>query len=144
MNIFSKKSPDELDEDFSDGDTQNDVALQQEGRNDQLDEKVATPSKPSIISEGFEFIGTITTAGTLNISGVVKGKIHAKSVLVDTTGQVEGELHSDQVMIKGALNGEVRCQELNIGPKADVEGTVSYQNIHIQRGGRIKGQFTKK
>lgn len=101
------------------------------------------PTKPSIISEGFEFVGTITSEGTLNIAGIVKGKITAKAVLVDVEGQVEGELNSDSLMIKGKVIGDVRCQELNIGPRAYVDGTVTYQNIHIQRGGKIAGKFIK-
>lgn len=142
MSIFAKKPTD--DENISDELSQHSVTTEQELNSDQPEERVATPSKPSIISEGFEFVGTITTSGTLNIAGSVKGKITAKSVLVDTSGQVEGEVHCDQVLIKGSLHGEVNCLDLNIGPRADVDGSVSYQNIHIQRGGRVKGQFTKK
>ena len=44
------------------------------------------PSKPSIISEGFEFVGTITSEGTLNIAGVVKGKITAKELEIKNDG----------------------------------------------------------
>lgn len=100
-------------------------------------------TKPSIISEGFEFVGTITSEGTLNIAGVVKGKIIARSVLVDVEGQVEGELNSDSLMVKGRVIGEVQCQDLNVGPRAFVDGNVTYQNIHIQRGGRVSGKFIK-
>jgi cytoskeletal protein CcmA (bactofilin family) len=101
------------------------------------------PSKPSIISEGFEFVGTITSEGTLNIAGVVKGKITAKSVLIDVEGQVEGELNADLLMVKGRVLGDVKCQDLNVGPRAYMDGTIAYQNIHIQRGGRVAGKFTK-
>jgi cytoskeletal protein CcmA (bactofilin family) len=142
MNIFSKKPADDVN--GSDEISQDLPAPQYELNSDQTEERIAAPSKPSIISEGFEFVGTITTSGTLNIAGIVKGKITAQSVLVDTSGQVEGEVHSDQVLIKGSLHGEVHCSDLNIGPRADIDGSVSYQNIHIQRGGRVKGQFTKK
>jgi len=108
----------------------------------------ATPAprvltKPSIISEGFEFVGTITSEGTLNISGSVKGKITARLVLVDVEGQVEGELNADSLMIKGRVVGDVQCQDLNVGPRAFVDGNISYQNIHIQRGGKIAGKFIK-
>ena len=102
-----------------------------------------TPRKPSIISEGFEFVGTITSEGTLNIAGVVKGSITAKSVLIDVEGRVEGELTTDMLMVKGVVVGDVKCQELNVGPRAFMDGTVAYQNIHIQRGGRVAGKFTK-
>jgi len=104
----------------------------------------SNPTKPSIISEGFEFVGTITSDGVLNISGVIKGKVTAKSVLVDSTGLVEGELFSDQVMVKGKVLGDINCDELNIGPLAEVNGSVSYDSVHIQRGGKIKGLFIKK
>jgi len=108
----------------------------------------ATPAprvltKPSIISEGFEFVGTITSEGTLNISGSVKGKITARLVLVDVEGQVEGELNADSLIIKGKVVGEVQCQDLNVGPRAFVDGSISYQNIHIQRGGKVAGKFIK-
>ena len=101
------------------------------------------PTKPSIISEGFEFIGSITSEGTLNIAGTVKGKVSARSILVDVEGYVEGELSSDVLVVKGKIVGDVTCQELNIGPRALIEGTISYQNIHVQRGGKIAGKFNK-
>ena len=100
-------------------------------------------TRPSIISEGFEFVGTITSEGTLIISGSVKGKITARFVLVDVEGQVEGELNADSLMIKGKVVGDVQCQDLNVGPRAFVDGSISYQNIHIQRGGKIAGKFIK-
>jgi cytoskeletal protein CcmA (bactofilin family) len=100
-------------------------------------------NKPSIISEGFTFEGTITSDGVLNISGTVRGKITAKSVLIDSSGQVDGELNSDQLVIKGQLHGDVNCEDLNVGPMAKVDGNISYKYIHIQRGGRVSGKFIK-
>ena len=100
-------------------------------------------SKPSIISEGFTFEGTITSDGVLNIAGTVRGKITAKSVLIDSTGQVDGELISEQLVIKGQLKGDVNCEDLNVGPIAHVDGNISYKYIHIQRGGKVAGKFIK-
>lgn len=100
-------------------------------------------AKPSIISEGFIFEGTITSDGILNIAGTVRGKITAKSVLIDASGHVDGELNSDQLVIKGHLKGEVNCEDLNVGPLAHVDGTISYKYIHIQRGGKVSGKFIK-
>ena len=100
-------------------------------------------SKPSIISEGFVFEGTITSAGVLNISGTVRGKITAKSILVDASGEVDGELNSEQLVIKGQVKGDVICEDLNVGPLAHVDGNISYKFIHIQRGGKVAGKFIK-
>jgi cytoskeletal protein CcmA (bactofilin family) len=145
--MFSKKPPVEpIDEVTSD----ESIEIPEQGEGDaefSSEQSVAAtprvPSKPSIISEGFEFVGTITSEGTLNIAGVVKGKITAKSVLIDVEGQVEGELNADLLMVKGRVLGDVKCQDLNVGPRAYMDGTIAYQNIHIQRGGRVAGKFTK-
>jgi cytoskeletal protein CcmA (bactofilin family) len=140
--MFSKKSPVEANEEVVDSFT----VTEEVAENPEVESPspvLRTPMKPSIISEGFEFVGTITSEGTLNIAGVVKGKITAKSVLVDVEGQVEGELNADSLMVKGRVVGEVQCQDLNVGPRAFVDGSISYQNIHIQRGGKVAGKFIK-
>jgi len=146
--MFSKKHPELIIEDATDNLTEDlpgaiaEVLDTAEGVNSPTLAS-RTPRKPSIISEGFEFVGTITSEGTLNIAGIVKGSITAKSVLIDVEGRVEGELTTDMLMVKGVVVGDVKCQELNVGPRAFMDGTVAYQNIHIQRGGKVAGKFTK-
>lgn len=140
--MFSKKPSNEIDQEI----LLNESALISESTEDIASDESSSPiprvpTKPSIISEGFEFVGTITSEGTLNIAGIVKGKITAKSVLVDVEGQVEGELNADLLMVKGKVVGDVKCQDLNIGPRALIDGTIAYQNIHIQRGGKVSGKF---
>ena len=100
-------------------------------------------SKPSILSEGFTFEGTIVSDGVLNISGTVRGTVTAKSILIDSTGQVDGELNTENLVIKGNLKGDVNCDDLNVGPLAHVNGNINYKYIHIQRGGKISGKFNK-
>lgn len=140
--MFSKKPSNEIDQEI----LLNESALISESTEDIASDESSSPiprvpTKPSIISEGFEFLGTITSEGTLNIAGIVKGKITAKSVLVDVEGQVEGELNADLLMVKGKVVGDVKCQDLNVGPRALIDGTIAYQNIHIQRGGKVSGKF---
>ena len=153
MSIFSKNSPPDNGEDkianeqadgsseIASASTEQSEPYEQVVRN----ELVSRPgiAKPSIISEGFTFEGTITSDGVLNIAGTVRGKITAKSVLIDASGQVDGELNSEQLVIKGQLKGEVNCDDLNVGPLARVDGSISYKYIHIQRGGKVSGKFIK-
>ena len=159
MSIFSRNSTQNnqdasVDEDAQEADLDSSVAQEIElaevavNSQDEITrlEKVprqSTVYKPSIISEGFTFEGTITSEGTLNISGVVRGKVTAKSILIDTSGKVDGELNAENLVIKGQLNGDVSCDDLNVGPLARVDGSISYKYIHIQRGGRVAGKFIK-
>jgi cytoskeletal protein CcmA (bactofilin family) len=152
--MFSKKTPTIADQDnessehqddaFSSADNEHESAIDNQSANQgDLTSPAKRATKPTIISEGFEFVGNITSDGTLNIAGVVKGKISAKSILVDAEGQVEGDLTSEILVVKGRVVGEVACQDLNVGPRAFIDGSISYQNIHIQRGGRVAGKFNK-
>jgi cytoskeletal protein CcmA (bactofilin family) len=142
MNMFGKKTENENSEFSSEEPISNEVAEENENF-ESATQSSGVSLKPSIISEGFEFIGSITSEGTLNIAGTVKGKVSARSILVDVEGYVEGELSSDILVVKGKIVGDVTCQELNIGPRALIEGTISYQHIHVQRGGKIAGKFNK-
>ena len=153
MSIFSKNSPpdngeDKIANEQADGNSETvSASTEQSEPYEQVvrNELVSRPgiAKPSIISEGFTFEGTITSDGVLNIAGTVRGKITAKSVLIDASGQVDGELNSEQLVIKGQLKGEVNCDDLNVGPLARVDGSISYKYIHIQRGGKVSGKFIK-
>ena len=153
MSIFSKNSSPDNGEDKIANEQADDNAETVSASTEQSEpyeqvvrnELVSRPgiAKPSIISEGFTFEGTITSDGILNIAGTVRGKVTAKSVLIDASGQVEGELNSEQLVIKGQLKGEVNCDDLNIGPLARVDGAISYKYIHIQRGSKVSGKFIK-
>jgi cytoskeletal protein CcmA (bactofilin family) len=153
MSIFSKNSSpdngeDKIANEQADGNSETvSASTEQSEPYEQVfrNELVSRPgiAKPSIISEGFTFEGTITSDGVLNIAGTVRGKITAKSVLIDASGQVDGELNSEQLVIKGQLKGEVNCDDLNVGPLARVDGSISYKYIHIQRGGKVSGKFIK-
>jgi cytoskeletal protein CcmA (bactofilin family) len=153
MSIFSKNSSPDNGEDKIANEQADDnsetvsASTEQSEPYEQVvrNELVSRPgiAKPSIISEGFTFEGTITSDGILNIAGTVRGKVTAKSVLIDASGQVEGELNSEQLVIKGQLKGEVNCDDLNIGPLARVDGAISYKYIHIQRGSKVSGKFIK-
>ncbi len=100
--------------------------------------------KPSIISEGFEFIGEIRSAGYLTIDGVVRGTLALHSIQIGTSGVLDGNVTCDTMNVKGNFSGKLDCRDLTIGSRAVVEGDVSFKSITIQRGGVVKGDMRKK
>lgn len=100
--------------------------------------------KPSVISEGFEFIGEIRSTGHLTIDGTVKGKLSLHSVQIGSTGNLDGELTCETVNVKGGFSGSLDCSDLTIGSRAVLDGRLSYRSITIQRGGVVKGEMKKK
>ncbi len=100
--------------------------------------------KPSIISEGFEFIGEIRSNGYLTIDGTVRGTLSLHSIQIGVTGVLDGNVTCDTMNVKGNFSGSLDCRDLTIGSRAVVDGKVSFKSITIQRGGIVKGELKKK
>ena len=100
--------------------------------------------KPSVISEGFEFIGEIRSNGYLTIDGTVRGTLSLHSVQIGATGTLDGNLVCETVNVKGNFSGSLDCSDLTIGSRAIVDGKLTYKSITIQRGGVVKGELRKK
>jgi cytoskeletal protein CcmA (bactofilin family) len=100
--------------------------------------------KPSIISEGFEFIGEIRSSGYLTIDGTVRGTLSLHSIQIGVSGVLDGNVTCDTMNVKGNFSGALDCRDLTIGSRAVVDGKVSFKSITIQRGGVVKGELKKK
>ncbi len=100
--------------------------------------------KPSIISEGFEFVGEIRSNGYLTIDGSVRGTLALHSIQIGVTGTLDGNVSCDTMNVKGSFSGSLDCRDLTIGSRAVVDGNISFKSITIQRGGVVKGELKKK
>ncbi len=100
--------------------------------------------KPSIISEGFEFIGEIRSNGYLTVDGTVRGTLSLHSIQIGVTGVLDGNVTCDTMNVKGNFSGSLDCRDLTIGSRAVVDGKVGFKSITIQRGGVVKGELKKK
>jgi len=67
--------------------------------------------KPSIISEGFEFIGEIRSSGYLTIDGTVRGTLSLHSIQIGVTGVLDGNVTCDTMNVKGNFSGSLDCRD---------------------------------
>ena len=100
--------------------------------------------KPSIISEGFEFIGEVRSQGDLTVDGTLRGTLSLNTVLVGAGGVLEGDVSCNRMCVKGRFSGHLECMDLIVGSDAVVDGNIAFKSITIQRGGVIKGMLFKK
>ena len=104
-------------------------------------------SSTTLISKDSEIIGNIQFSGDLEIQGVVRGNIQAKSesgatVRVVEGGRVEGEIHAPKVIINGEVVGDVHCdQHVELAAKACVDGNVHYNLIEMVKGAQLNGNL---
>ena len=109
-----------------------------------LQKSAGSNLKPSIISEGFEFIGEIRSNGYLTVDGIVRGTLSLHSIQIGVTGVLDGNVTCDTMNVKGNFSGALDCRDLTIGSRAVVDGKVKFKSITIQRGGVVKGELKKK
>jgi cytoskeletal protein CcmA (bactofilin family) len=105
-------------------------------------------SSTTLISRDAEVIGDIKFSGALDIEGVVKGSIIAKTggkeavVRIVDKGRVEGEIRAPSVIVNGTVIGDVHCtKHLELASKARVEGNVHYTLVEMAIGAEVNGGF---
>lgn len=101
----------------------------------------------TLISKDSEIVGDISFSGDLEIQGVVRGNIMAKTdssatVRVVEGGRVEGEIHSPKIIVNGEVSGDIHCGEhVELAAKACVNGNVHYNLIEMVKGAQINGNL---
>jgi cytoskeletal protein CcmA (bactofilin family) len=100
-------------------------------------------TKPSVISEGFEFTGDVNFQGTLNVDGTLSGSINVQNLMIGSSGKVNGSIKATTIQVRGSFTGDATCQDLTIGGQANVNAKINYSSLTIQRGAMIQGELTK-
>jgi len=100
-------------------------------------------TKPSVISEGFEFTGDVNFQGTLNVDGTLSGSINVQNLMIGSSGKVNGSIKATTIQVRGTFTGDATCQDLTIGGQANVNAKINYSSLTIQRGAMIQGELTK-
>jgi cytoskeletal protein CcmA (bactofilin family) len=99
-----------------------------------------TKDKSIFIGTGVVFKGSINAPNQAIISGSVEGDLIAKEVLIGASGVVTGTTEADFIDVKGELNESITSKNvLIVRNTGKVTGDVTYGEIEIERGGKIKG-----
>jgi cytoskeletal protein CcmA (bactofilin family) len=109
--------------------------------------KKAQPPIKSLIATGSRIEGDIKFTEGLRVDGEVFGDIRANPeqtslLVISEAATVQGEVQADHVIINGTVRGPVIARELlELQPKAQIEGDVSYRALEMHQGAAITGQL---
>ncbi len=109
------------------------------GKKPAQDEMVET-----IISDGTEVRGTITTKGLLRVDGLIDGGVsQADGVIVGETGKVKGDIKAKSVVVGGRVTGNISAATLiELHGKAQVYGDLRAPSLSIAQGVVFEGNCT--
>ena len=104
-----------------------------------LRDKVSTPA--TILGKDFVIDGDIKGAGSIIISGTVKGNGEIEGLVeLVSTAVWEGNLRTDDVIVGGTVKGDVYARgKLEITGSARIFGNVSGTSVSVAQGAMIDG-----
>jgi cytoskeletal protein CcmA (bactofilin family) len=109
--------------------------------------KKKQPSIKSLIAQGSCIEGNLKFTDGLRVDGEVTGDIRAAEggasiLVISESATVIGQIYADHVIINGRVMGPVHASELlELQPKANIEGDVSYKALEMHQGAVIFGQL---
>ncbi|HSX93557.1 MAG TPA: polymer-forming cytoskeletal protein [Hydrogenophaga sp.] len=108
--------------------------------------KAKQPPIKSLIAQGTRIQGDLLFAEGLRIDGEVVGNVRAADgaslLIVSEVASVQGSIEADHVIINGRVKGPVMARKLlELQPKADIKGDVSYSAIEMHQGATVEGQL---
>lgn len=95
----------------------------------------------SIITEGIDFVGEISTEGDIHIDGNMKGTIKANEVVIGPNGNFDGEIISDVLKVSGLIKGKFAIKNLFVKKDGLLQGKAKYEVIVVETGGKIQGEL---
>ncbi|QNP41594.1 bactofilin family protein [Lysobacter solisilvae (ex Woo and Kim 2020)] len=103
--------------------------------------QVDTLIGPQVVIRGdFHFVGGLYVEGRI-IGKVIASNGEAAQVTIAETGVIEGEVRAPNVVINGQLVGDAYGEQVEMHPKARVNGNVHYQVIEMIAGSTLTGRL---
>ena len=96
----------------------------------------------TIISNGVNIEGKVTSTGSLRVDGTLKGDLNAKgNVTVGDQGKINGEITANIVTIGGKVVGTVNAKEkLVLENKCVLKGDIITKVLVIEAGAKFDGK----
>jgi cytoskeletal protein CcmA (bactofilin family) len=100
-------------------------------------------SSCAYFGEGVVFKGSIAAPEKVVVHGSVEGEIVARDLLVGPTGIITGKVSVDQADIQGKVFDHIVAKVcLSLRKTGRIEGSASYGEIEIEKGGVLSGEVS--
>jgi len=103
----------------------------------------ATPAPSvTVIGEGMEIDGSLTTAAGLVVYGTIEGDVTSSGhVEIHPRAVVKGAVSAASVNVEGNVEGDIATRgRLYIGAAGRVEGDVRVKSLNVEEGGSLLGR----
>jgi cytoskeletal protein CcmA (bactofilin family) len=96
-----------------------------------------------VIAEGALFDGKIKKADEIEVYGCLKGTVSADKVEIGADGSCIGNIRANTASLSGTYDGNLVSAEVVIKGSAQVNGTIKYHSLQMDRGAELNCRLTK-
>ena len=89
-------------------------------------------TKLTLIEEGTEFKGTLTSKCPIEVNGAVEGDLTGPSVSIAPTGVVSGKIKVDELRSEGELAGHVEATSVQLGGKVRDKTVIKAASLEVK------------
>jgi cytoskeletal protein CcmA (bactofilin family) len=106
-------------------------------RNNEVDRRTL------VIGQGISLSGEVASCDRLVVEGGIKAKLqNCQNVIISETGVFEGQASTENADVRGRFEGELAVRKrLMIRAGGHVSGTITYGELEIEAGGKIRGNI---
>jgi cytoskeletal protein CcmA (bactofilin family) len=89
-------------------------------------------SKQTVVEDGTELKGKLTSSCPVVINGIVDGELNAPEVTVATTGTVSGAIKAKRVRSQGTLSGSVEATDVFVSGTVKSNTTIVAKSLEVR------------
>ncbi|MFW5788128.1 MAG: bactofilin family protein [Bacillota bacterium] len=99
----------------------------------------------TVFGKGTKIVGDLETKGSVRVEGEITGKLKAEGdVFIGESGIIKTEIEARKVVIAGKINADIIAHEkLEILSKGALEGDIKCDNLIIEEGASFVGNSSR-
>jgi cytoskeletal protein CcmA (bactofilin family) len=91
-------------------------------------------SKVTVVEEGTEFKGTLTSSCPIDVRGRVEGELHTPTLTIGETGAVHGRAKVGEVHSRGEISGEFDADKIELAGVVRDKTIIRARSIDVKLG----------
>lgn len=89
-------------------------------------------AKQTVIEDGTEFDGTITSRAAIVVSGKLKGELLAPELTVTATGSVQGQVKVERLVSQGEISGEIEAETVELSGRVSDRTVIQADKLEVR------------
>lgn len=99
-----------------------------------MSQTLQPPSKVTVVEEGTEFQGTLTSSCPIDVRGRVEGELRTPSLTVSASGAVHGRAKVGEVRSQGEISGEFDADKIELAGVVRDKTIIRARSLDVKIG----------